>query len=175
MKNALLIAVLAFGAGLNAQAVKWMGFNEGTAAARAAKKAAVVDFYTDWCGWCKTMDAKTYGDDKVRKLLADRFIAIKVNPETCREAIQYDGKTLKAQELLSGLGITGFPATAFMDKEGKFITVVPGYIEKDNFLMILKYVDDECYRMKVPFDEYQKNPGACKAAKKKGKTAPAVK
>ena len=36
-------------------------WDKAMAAARAQKKPVVVDFYTDWCGWCKKLDKETYG------------------------------------------------------------------------------------------------------------------
>ena len=162
---ALLIGLLAVG--LFAEDVKWMGFNEGVAQVKAKKKPAVVDFYTDWCGWCKTMDQKTYGDPVVRAKLKKRYITMKINPETSKEIIQYDGKQLKAMELASGLGVQGFPATAFMDAEGKFVTMLPVFIPPETFIQLLNYIDDECYKKQVSFEDYQKkNDGPCKPAKK---------
>ena len=31
-------------------------------------KAIFVDVYTDWCGWCKRMDATTFRDKKVQEI-----------------------------------------------------------------------------------------------------------
>jgi thioredoxin-related protein len=166
----LLFLLCGFTAG---EELQWTDFNEGHESAKAQKKAAVIDFYTDWCKWCKVMDEKTYGDPSVKELLLNKFVTIKINPERSTEAIRYDGKVLKPMELAGGLGVQGFPATAFMGKDGKFITLVPGYIPPETFHLILKYMDDECYRMQMPLDEYQKNPVSCKLKKKKAaKPAP---
>ena len=40
--------------------VTWIGFNEGLEKAAKEKKNILVDFYTDWCHWCKVMDEKTF-------------------------------------------------------------------------------------------------------------------
>ena len=34
------------------------GFDEALARARAEKRILLVDVYTDWCGWCKKLDAE---------------------------------------------------------------------------------------------------------------------
>ena len=47
------------------QKIKWVDFNTGLALAQQTGKMAVIDCYTDWCGWCKVMDKKTFSDPKI--------------------------------------------------------------------------------------------------------------
>ena len=46
--------------------------------ARAENKVVLVDFYADWCIWCKRLDATTLRDADVRRLLAERFVPLKL-------------------------------------------------------------------------------------------------
>ena len=34
----------------------WLKFDEGMAKAKKENKSVLVDFYTDWCHWCKEME-----------------------------------------------------------------------------------------------------------------------
>ena len=42
--------------------INWVDFNTGLALAQQTGKIAVIDCYTDWCGWCKVMDKKTFSN-----------------------------------------------------------------------------------------------------------------
>ncbi|MFH0920117.1 MAG: thioredoxin fold domain-containing protein [Fibrobacterota bacterium] len=146
---------------VSAENVKWNGFVDGIARVKKQSKPAVIDFYTEWCGWCKKMDATTYSDTKVAGLLAKKFVCIKLNPETSKETISYDGKTFTPMEFSQAVGVQGFPATAFMDKKGKLITLLPGFVPAETFYQILTYINDECYTRGVSFDDYQKQADGC--------------
>jgi len=89
-------------------------FNDALGQAKKAHKPVMVDFYTDWCGWCKKLDADTYTDKRVIKL-ADQFVAVKVNAEKEGEAVA------------KRYGITGFPTILFLDPE----TTAPDGAGKD--------------------------------------------
>ncbi len=134
--------------------IKWYDFNLGFTAVKNSKKPAVIDFYADWCIWCKTMDKETFANPAVEKKLNRDYIAIRINVEK-NETILYENKTYTAQEFAAYCGVEGLPTLVFMDKEGKLVTRIPGYIKADVFLSLLDYMKDECYKKKVSFHEYR--------------------
>lgn len=144
-----------------AEGIKWVSFNDGIARVKKEKKPAIVDFYADWCHWCKVMDAKTFTDSAVKKILLEQYITIRVDPDREKEKIKYDGKSFSATEFAGALGIQGFPSVVFMDKEGKLITVLPGYVDAKTLLPILGYIRTECYEQKVTLEDYLKKKGKC--------------
>ncbi|MEO1451509.1 MAG: thioredoxin, partial [Bacteroidota bacterium] len=42
--------------------VNWVSMEEAATLAAQDGKKIMVDLYTGWCGWCKRMDATTYGN-----------------------------------------------------------------------------------------------------------------
>ena len=92
----------------NNSKLNWYKFDEGIAKAKKENKQILVDFYTDWCGYCKKMEAETYSDEKVIKYLNDKFILIKLNPEKDGE-VTFNGTLYSAQDFTRGLGISGYP------------------------------------------------------------------
>ncbi len=141
--------------------VKWYNFNSGYAAVKNSKKPAVIDFYADWCVWCKTMDSQTFANQKVSQKLSKDYIAIRINVEN-NETIQFENKTFTAQEFAAYCGVEGLPTIVFMDKEGKLVTRIPGYIKADVFLSLLDYMKEECYKKKVSFQDYMNNKDCSK-------------
>ena len=48
-----------------AGSLKWMTWDEAVNANKLKAKPIFVDVYTDWCGWCKKMDATTFSDPEL--------------------------------------------------------------------------------------------------------------
>lgn len=86
-------------------------------------KPILIDFYTEWCSWCKRMDQDTYANDKVQTSL-EQFVCVKIDAEQNRDL----AKTYK---------INGFPSTVFLKANGQLIEVIPGYLPPSDFLKLL--------------------------------------
>lgn len=142
--------------------VVWYGFDEGLAKANKEEKPVLIDFYTDWCHWCKVMDEKTFKNNDVAKKLKDRFIAIRIDAEAQNETVTYKGQNFTNMELTRAFRVTGFPSLGFLDSAGEVITVIPGFIPPETFIDILGYIDKECYKKSISFDDYVKKKGDCK-------------
>jgi thioredoxin-related protein len=137
---------------LSAGDLKWYSYKEGVELAKKEKKLLLIDFYTDWCGWCKKMDKTVYTDQEVIELLNKYFIAVKLNPEK-DDPVTYQGETYEAGQFARATGLKGYPATAFFTSEVEFIYLVPGYQNKDRFLGLLDYFSSGNYT-KVGFEDY---------------------
>lgn len=60
-------------------AITWLtSFEEALSQAQKTGKPIMADFYADWCGPCKMLDADTWPDASVAQE-AQNFIAVKVN------------------------------------------------------------------------------------------------
>ena len=53
--------------------VKWYTWEEAVKANEQEQRKIFVDVYTDWCGWCKRMDAMTFKNPDVIKVLNESF------------------------------------------------------------------------------------------------------
>jgi len=157
VKLMLIILSLILVGNLLAADRAWYSFNEGIALAQKEKKHVVIDFYADWCGWCKVMDQKTFSVPVVNQYLFENFIPIRINTEDNLEKLTFQGKTYTPRELTGAFQITGLPSIAFISPEMEVLGIIPGYIEKDRFLNLLKFIDQECYKTQTTFDEFVKN------------------
>src|SRR6478736_5236100 len=74
--------------------IKWMSFEEAIEKSKTEKRKIFIDVYTDWCGWCKVMDKKTFSEAKVAKILNEEFYPVKFNAEQ-RGNVVFNGTTFK--------------------------------------------------------------------------------
>jgi thioredoxin-related protein len=134
--------------------LEWLSLPEAFKRAAKENKPLLIDFYTDWCSWCKVMDDKTYTHHGVVKTLRSSFVLAKFNPEKA-PALEYRGKKYTAQEFAKEIGVSGFPTTAFLKSDGTKIDATAGYIESNRFLTMLEFVESKEYeRTNTKLEEY---------------------
>ena len=152
-----------------AQSVKWYSFedalqlNAERAASGLATKKIFVDVYTDWCGWCKRMDAATFAHPVIAEKLNTDWIAVKINAER-KDTVTINGQIFVnenkgtrsshqlAQVLLNGQ--MSYPSYALIDETGKSIQVIKGYIEVQQFEMYLGFFSSDAYK-RMSFEDFQ--------------------
>lgn len=131
----------------------WAAWDAGLAQAQKQRRFVLVDVYTDWCGWCKRMDADVYARADVRGYLADKFVSIKLDAES-DVSLTHQGQALTARELARGFGVDGYPTTIFLDADGKHLANVPGYLPPERFMLLLRYLGDGHHARGVTFEDY---------------------
>lgn len=134
--------------------LKWHNFNEGLKKAEKENKNVIVDFYADWCHWCKVMDEKTFLEKNVAQKLVKSFVTVRIDTENRNQTVVFKGKTYNNSQLSQLFGVTGLPTLAFLDSKGEPITILPGYIPADEFIHILNYIDKECYK-KMSYTDFK--------------------
>ena len=142
----------------SAAAFRWYTIEEVIAIKEANpndNKAIFIDVYTDWCGWCKRMDATTFADPRVKEILGQEFYAVKFDGEA-KQDIRMGDQTFKFinqgrrgyHELAAALlqGKMSYPTVVFMDKNFNMIQPLPGYRTADEMLPILHFIGTEAYQ-----------------------------
>ncbi len=173
MKNLLKIflfaAVVLFSCSFlpdKTESIKWHTMSEALKLDKKKSKKIFIDFYTDWCGWCKKMDASTFQNPVIAKYMNEKFYAVKFNAES-GDTIVLKGKTYAssspgnpraahqlAVELLKGQMM--YPTAAYLDEDQNLIQAIPGYQDAASLEKILKYFGENAYK-KTPWEEFQKN------------------
>lgn len=147
--------------------LKWKSFNAGFAEARKDSKKVMLDIYTDWCGWCKRLDKDTYSNDKVVEYLNKAYVVIKLNAESSAK-ITYKDSTYSEAGLAQSFGVTGYPSILFFDSHSEPINMIPGYVNAEKFLPIIKFLGDNHYKS-MTWQEYQRKDSSASTQNEKKK------
>lgn len=161
----IAIAVLfnsAYAGGKEKGGINWMTWDEVQAAMKKEPRKVWVDIYTDWCGWCKVMDKKTFSNPDVINYMNKHFYAVKFNAER-NEDIMFQGATYKntvggkTNELAAKLmnGQMSYPTLVVMEENFQNPQPIPGYMPVARIESIMKYLGDGIYKHQQ-FEQYMK-------------------
>ncbi len=147
--------------------VKWYTIEEAEALTKKAPRKIYIDMYTDWCGWCKTMDKKTFTDERIIEHLNTNFYAVKFNAES-KDSVVFKNTTFKfvAQgsrgynELAAALmqGKMSYPTSVFLDEELNLISPLPGYHPPDKLDPVLDFIGNSHYET-TSYEQFLSNKG----------------
>lgn len=132
----------------------WKQFTDGFAEAKKSEKKIMVDVYTNWCGWCKRLDADVYSNPEIVSYMQNHFVSVKLNAESSTQ-ISYKDTAYSQTQFSQALGVSGYPTIAFFDSKGEFITKLGGYVAADRFLPIVKFIGEDYYK-KMSWEDYMK-------------------
>ncbi|MEO6915086.1 MAG: thioredoxin family protein [Chitinophagaceae bacterium] len=62
--------------------INWLTFSQLDDSLKVKPKKVFVDFYADWCTYCKEMEGSTFTDKKVIEMLNHDYYAVKMNVES---------------------------------------------------------------------------------------------
>lgn len=141
--------------------IHWMTLDQVQEAMKKEPKKVYMDIYTDWCGWCKVMEKKTFSNTNVIRYMNQKFYAVRLNAEQ-KDSIRFLGKMYgfvpeyKANQLAVDIlhGQMSYPTSVIFEENFLQPQPVPGYLDVSNMEMILKYLGENTYKT-VPFPDYQ--------------------
>ncbi len=134
----LLIALLIFCIFLPVQSlaadkVDFKSYDKGIELVENLKKKAFIDFHADWCKYCIKMDKEVFTNKKIVEYLNDNFISISVDTE-------------KEEKIASKYKIKGLPQLYFLLEDGSPIKYRPGFVEAEELLLVLKYINTDSFK-----------------------------
>lgn len=170
MKKRLVLMLLAFIGLLQIvkaqdEKVKWYTFEEAIELNKKEQRKIFIDVYTDWCGWCKKMEATTFTDPVITNILNKDYYAVRFDAETTdtigfggKQFVNDGGRARSPHQLAVALlqGKMSYPSVAYLNEENQLLTSVPGYYTADRLEPILKFFADDVFKTQS-FEDFQKN------------------
>lgn len=164
-KFMLLLLLLPGSLICQSEAIRWMSFTQAMEASKTNKKKILIDFYTDWCGWCKKMDAATFTHPAVAAYVNEHFYAVKFNAEK-EGPIQVNDTTYAiipgaGRNGTHGLAITllngkmGYPSLVFLDENFNLLSPLAGYQTPTQLEGPMRYFGENHY-LKQSWADYSK-------------------
>lgn len=98
--------------------------------AKQQQRPVLLDLEAVWCHWCHVMDATTYQDSQVARLIEQHYLAVKVD---------HDARPDLAQRYRD----YGWPATIIFAPDGTEIVKRAGYINPESMSRLLQAVIDD--------------------------------
>jgi hypothetical protein len=108
-----------------AGAISWHGWSDDVfARAQAQKSFVLLDLEAVWCHWCHVMDETTYQDPRVAELIAQKYIAVRVDQDA-------------DPALAARYQDYGWPATIVLGADGAEIVKRRGYLAPEAMASLL--------------------------------------
>ena len=121
MRRLLCCFAALLGLVVGARGTEWTeDFDNALADARASGKYVLIDFSgSDWCGWCKRLDAEVFEKDAFKAFARENLVTVLIDfPRSKPQPAK-----LKAinQSLAEKYGVSGFPTILLLSPAGDLI------------------------------------------------------
>ncbi len=168
MKKIIIIIMLIslIKVNIKAQAVKWYSFEQAVELNKQRPKKIFIDIYTDWCGWCKTMERNTFSNLVIVRYLNKYYYPVKFNAET-KDTIHFanyvfvnkENSRRSAHQLAVALlkGKMSYPSSVYMDENNQPITAIAGYLPPEKIEPILYFIENDYYKKNIKYENFLKN------------------
>jgi thioredoxin-related protein len=150
---------------INAQSIEWLSLEQVQAAIKQNPKPILFDVYTDWCGWCKVMDKKTFGHPAIAEYVNQNFYAVKLDGED-KDTLIFQGKAYpfvaqgrRGYNLLAATLLQGrlsYPTLLIMSAQFEILSVAPGYLPPKDFEPFITFFGAGEHKLQT-FEQYKKN------------------
>ena len=120
--------------------INWLSFVQLEDSLVKQPKKVFIDFYADWCAYCKKMDRTAFKDLEVINTLNDNYYAVKMNAEL-QDSIVFGGRTFYNKELGTKRKPTHEIALLLASRPRQPFTLPAIVILNENFEVVNRYFE----------------------------------
>lgn len=82
------------------QTINWITFEQLDDSLSTKPKKVLINFYADWCSYCKKMDRVSFTKPEIIQKINEEYYAVKMNAEST-DTIAFDGATFTNKNSLT--------------------------------------------------------------------------
>ncbi|HOY32792.1 MAG TPA: DUF255 domain-containing protein [Bacteroidales bacterium] len=142
---------------------KWYSFEEALELNKKNPKKIFVDVFTEWCGWCKKMDASTFADSIIRNYMAQHYYPVKLDAER-KDTVFFNGSYYvnpspgaprSSHQLAVALlqGRMQYPSFVILNEKFEILNTIIGFKSAKDLEPILHFFGDNAFE-KTTFAKY---------------------
>lgn len=120
--------------------INWLDFEQLEDSLAIRPKKVFIDFYADWCAYCKKMDRAAFRDEGVVAQLNSNYYAVKMNVES-KDTIAFGGDTFYNRELGKKRNPTHEIPLLLASREGSPFSLPAIVILNEEFQMSERYFE----------------------------------
>ena len=145
--------------------INWVSVQDLPVLMKGKPKRVYIDMYTDWCGWCKKMEATTFTNPDVVRYMNENFYCVRFNAER-KDTFRFMGKEYYydpakrihtfASELMTSLPSISYPTSIFMEPYFQGTMPVPGYQDVKGMEMVVRFFTENKVKSQPLWENWQK-------------------
>lgn len=93
-------------------------YEEAIALAKKEDKLLFMDAYTNWCGWCKELDKRTFSNKKLADYMNSHFVILKMDMES-----------KAGVPLAKKFKVNAYPTLLFINDKEKVTHRIEGFLD----------------------------------------------
>jgi len=110
--------------------VRWISFEELEDSLAVKPKKVFIDFYTDWCTYCRKMDKVVFTNPEVTKVLNESYYAVRFDAET-DSTVSFGGREFINDQIEKSRTPLHQIAQFLALREGKFVAPTLVFLDKE--------------------------------------------
>lgn len=119
------------------ETINWISFQQLNDSLKIKPKKVFVNFYADWCVYCKKMEGTTFTDSNLVKVLNRDFYAVKMNVES-RDTIEF-GEQIFFNKRVKRVNPVHEIPLLMASQKGKPFSLPAFVLFDENFIAVSRY------------------------------------
>lgn len=98
-------------------------YDQALEEAKRVGKPVLIDFTTDWCGWCRVLERNTFSHPMVWEAMNERVVLCRIDAD-------------KEKEIANKYEVLAYPTIIVVDGKGETLIKEEGYKEPKEFYRV---------------------------------------